>query len=684
MSGSGVEPGEHLSGEKLPVEHALIPRSWLFDNPVRTHARVSPDGRWLSWLAPDTSVLNVWVAPIAEIGAHRCITQDRRRGIHSYSWCYDGQHLLYLQDIGGSEHWHLYAVEITTGNTRDLTPIDGVHAQIVGLSQDRTRTIVIGLNERDRRWHDLYELDIASGKRRLMLRNEQELSGFLVDRQLKARLAVRSLPGGERGVVWFDEGPPKEILRISTEDNVTTVPIAMNAEGDAFFMLSSVGRDKAALLRIDLGTGQQQLLAEHPKADVDGVLVDPVRQEIDAGSAYYLKREWLPVAGADATWRDLCFVSRQLAGDIAIASQTADNVQWVVHHSSPEDPGSYYLLDRKRRSLDKLFSIRPTLTEAQLQPMRPTIIRSRDNLELVSYLTLPKSAGGSKRPSSPLPLVMLVHGGPWGRDFCTFVPVQQWLADRGYGVLAVNFRGSTGFGKTFVNAGDHEWGRKMQDDLLDAVAWAVREGIADPSRVAIMGESYGGYATLAALAFTPDVFCCGVDRVGVSSLETLLASLPDHWAWFLEILTQRVGDPRTDEGRALLRERSPLYLAHAIRKPLLIGQGANDPRVTQAESDQIVAAMKQNNTPVTYVLYSDEGHVFRRPESQLSWYAIVETFLATHLGGCQDPVGNDLIGANVEIREGAVHIPGIAEALNRAGDSSATAGTQQVTTVAGS
>jgi len=293
--------------------------------------------------------------------------------------------------------------------------------------------------------------------------------------------------------------------------------------------------------------------------------------------------------------------------------------------------------------------------------MHPETIRARDGLELVSYLTLP--AGAWRRPKAPLPMVLLVHGGPWARDEYGFDPNHQWLADRGWAVLSVNFRGSTGFGKAFVNAGDLEWGRKMHDDLLDAVAWAVKEGIADPARVAIMGGSYGGYATLAGLAFTPDVFCCGVDIVGPSNLETLLATIPPYWAAFFENLARRVGDPRTEAGRRLLQERSPLHAAGAIARPLLIGQGANDPRVKQAESDQIVAAMQEKKIPVTYALFPDEGHGFARPQNRLAFYALSEHLLSRHLGGRAEPIGDDLKGSSLTVTEGVAEIPGLADAL---------------------
>ena len=660
------------SGSRMDSVHAtevaphaaLIPRRKLFGNPERTQARISPDGRWLSWLAPQDGVLNLWLAPAGDPGAARCMTDDRKNGIRQHYWPHDGQHLLYLQDRQGDENWNVYAIDLASGAVRNLTPIDGVHAIIVGLSPERPGTIAVGLNDRDARWHDIYEIDIATGARRLVLRNDDDLAGFVLDRQLAVRLATQTLPGGGRLVLRNDGAGFKEMMRVPQEDSIGTQFFSFNAAGDAVFAVSSIGRDKTALLKIDWASGRQTVLAEHDTADISHVLMDPLTDEAEAAAATHLRLEWLPLADAKAADADLDFLAQQLKGEIQIGAQTADNQLWLVQCSHAQAPGSYYLFDRSTRSVKELFTTRPELTGAPLRPMHPVVFPSRDRLDLVSYLTLPESAGEATRPSAPLPMVLLVHGGPWWRTAYDFNQTHQWLANRGYAVLDVNFRGSTGFGKSFLNAGDREWGGKMHDDLVDAVEWAIKDGIADPARIAIMGQSYGGYATLVGLTFTPDLFCCGVERVGPSNLETLLATSPPHWASFFEDECRRVGDPRTEEGRALLRERSPLHRVRAIRKPLLIGQGANDIRVNQAESEQIVAAMKANGLPVTYLLYRDEGHGLERPESRLSWYAIAETFLARHLGGRAEPIGDDLAGANLEVREGAAHMPELAKALD--------------------
>ncbi len=363
--------------------------------------------------------------------------------------------------------------------------------------------------------------------------------------------------------------------------------------------------------------------------------------------------------------KDVALLSKELGDGFVVTSRTLDNGTWIIATDDALAPASSHIYERKAGKITKLFDTRPALLKSPLVPMQSLELKARDGLTLVSYLSLPpgSDANGDGIPDAPVPMVLNVHGGPWGRDAYGFDNEHQWLANRGYAVLAVNFRASTGFGKSFVNAGNREWGAKMHDDLLDAVKWAVDNKITTADKVAIYGGSYGGYATLAGLTFTPDVFACGVDIVGPSNLETLLASIPAYWKTFFEELASRVGDPRTEEGKKLLADRSPLTHVSAIKKPLLIGQGANDPRVKQAESDQIVKAMKDKNIPVTYVLYPDEGHGFARPANRTSFYAVAEGFLAQCLGGRYEPVGNDFKGSSIQVPEGAANVPGLADAL---------------------
>ena len=535
---------------------SLIPRAKLFGNPTRAQAQLSPDGQWLSWLAPKDGVLNIWVAPVGDMNAARVISDDRKRGIRFHGWMPNGTHVLYFQDEGGDEDFHIFAVEVATSEVAQPdAACKGVQAQMHGFSLDFPDTVAVGLNERDKSWHDAVPASTsAAASASCCSRTRDELSRIVLDRQLNPRLAskTRAKEGG-RTRYRIDDGKLVEIGVVEHEDDLTTYTIGFTRDGSTLYSVSSIGRDKAALFATDVATGKERLLAEHPKADIGHVLAHPETGVIDAAGAVYLHLDWIPLEEAMAA--DLKFLHGELPGEVGIADRTLDDKLWIVTASAAETPTTYHLYDRGKRALRELFSTRPELKSYRLAPMHGEIIRARDGLELPSYLTLPH--GKRPRPRAPLPMVLAVHGGPWARDAYGFDAEAQWLADRGFAVLSVNFRGSTGFGKAFINAGDLEWGRKMHDDLIDAVEWAVANGIAHRDRIAIMGGSYGGYAALAGLTFTPDVFCCGVDIVGPSNLETLLATIPPYWAAFYETLCRRVGDPRTEAGKKLLWERSP-------------------------------------------------------------------------------------------------------------------------------
>jgi dipeptidyl aminopeptidase/acylaminoacyl peptidase len=663
-------------------ETHLIPRTALFGNPVRAQARLSPDGRYMSFLAPKNGVLNVWLAPFGQLDAAKPITDDKKRGIRQHLWADDGKHILFLQDEGGDENWRVYSVDVESRKQVDLTPLDKVRAEIVGLSHERPDVALIALNDRTPEYHDLYEINIASGERKLVERNEQEFAGYLEDLQLRPRVAVKTLPDGG-GEIYRNTGKGWEsLLKYGRDDSLTTRPVVVEEDGRSALMLSSIGRDKAALVRIDLASGKQTVLGESDKADVSEVWLEPRTRKPEAFGVEYLTTEIEPLV--PAVRQDIDRLKAALGPQFEVVSRTLDDTRWVVSVDDPVHVVSSYLYERSSGKVTKLFDQRPELTGAPLRPMKPVEIRARDGLALVAYLTLPAGAlpggaqgalpagaqgalppgsQGADRPAKPVPLVLDVHGGPWARDSYGFNGEHQWLANRGYAVLSVNYRGSTGFGKKFINAGDHEWARNMHNDLLDAVDWAVKEKIAQPDKVAIYGGSYGGYATLVGLTFTPDRFACGVDIVGPSNLFTLLNSIPPYWKSFFEDMVRRIGDPRTAEGRELLKQRSPLTFADRISKPLLIAQGANDPRVKQAEADQIVAAMKSRKLPVTYVLYPDEGHGFARPQNRIAFYAVAEGFLSKCLGGRVEPIGNDFAGSSLKVIAGADYIEGLPVAL---------------------
>jgi len=632
----------------------LIPREALYGNPSRSGGQISPDGAWLAWMAPHEGVMNVWLAPAADPSAARLMTHSDDRPIPTFFFAPDSRSVLYIQDKAGDENYLLYQVQIDSGAERCLTPFENTRARIVGASQAIKDKVLIGLNNRDARFHDVHRLDLNSGALDLVLENDS-YAGFLADDTLTLRFAIRQNAAGGTDMFEITEGTVAETPRESTtlEDALTTGAAGYTADGKTLYWYDSRGRDTAALFAEDTATGEKRLIAEDAKADIGGTMRHPVSGVVEAYSVNYLKTEWIaldPGIKASLDW-----LKERLPGEFAVQSRTDDDDKWIVGNDPLTAPARAYLYDRTAQTLTELYVTRPELEGAPLVPMHKLEIPARDGLALVSYLTLPPGSDPehSGVPGTPVPMVLLVHGGPWARDGYGFNRAHQWLANRGYAVLSVNFRGSTGFGKAFVNAANLQWGARMHDDLIDAVEWAVERGVAERDKVAIMGGSYGGYATLVGLTFTPETFACGVDIVGPSNLETLLETIPPYWEPLVKQFHERMGNPNTPEGKQLLIERSPLHKANRIRRPLLIGQGANDPRVKQAESDQIVAAMQTHGIPVTYVVFPDEGHGFAKPANNIAFNAVAENFLATVLGGRAEPVTGELDASSARIEAGA-------------------------------
>lgn len=637
----------------------------MFGNPDKASPSLSPDGLHIAFLAPVEGVLNVWVGPASDPGVAEPVTQDAGRGIRLYFWAFTNNHLICLQDKGGDENWRVYTVGLESREVTDLTPLENVQAQIVGISSDHPDEIIVGLNDRNPQYHDLYRVNVHTGQRELLHHNDR-FAEFLVDHDYQVRFGTVMTPDGGSEVFETDgQGGWTTFMKVGNEDALTTSPTGFDRSGKTLYLIDSRFRNTAAMTSVDLDTGVKTVLAASDLADASDAMVHPTTRHIEAVAFTHERKEWHVLAESVAG--DLNFLKSEEDGDVEVVSRTLKDDMWVVAYRLDDGPVKYHLYRRSTRRLEYLFSNNAELEAAPLAKMQPVIIKSRDGLDLVSYYTLPTGSLGKNPlyPTRPLPTVLLVHGGPWARADWGYDPHSQWLADRGYAALVVNFRGSTGLGKNFINAGNLEWGRKMHDDLLDAVNWAIDAGISDPQKIAVMGGSYGGYAALAGLTFTPDVFACAVDIVGPSNLLTLLESFPPYWQPMIELFTSRVGDHRTPEGRALLQERSPLNYVDRIQRPLLIGQGANDPRVTEAESTQIVQAMGERDIPVTYVLYPDEGHGFARPENRLSFYAIAEAFLAQHLGGRFEEIGDDLEGSSVSVKEGINEVSGLAEALSK-------------------
>lgn len=652
-------------GPQKPVPR-LLPRSQLFGEPRHFSVGISPDGTTLSFLAPEDGVANLWTAPTRRPKDAMVHTQDRHRGVHNYMWAANGEHLLYLRDQDGDENDHVFAIDLSTGRHRNLTPGQGNRAQILARSASRPGAIALLDNNRDRARFDIWLADLETGHSEMVHENRRGFVHFVLDDQLFAQFGLRVRDGGD--LVLESLRPDdcgRELLEVPADDAMSFRVLGMTPSGGGLYMLDARGRDTAALVEFDLASGRSTQLHASPDADVDRVLFDPVGRQPVAASVNHARVQWTAI---DTGWhRDFRRFSAAFGpgADIEIVSVSADMGTMVIEERRSDAPVAIHLHRRDPGRLQQLFVTRPELKRAALAPMQVESIKTRDGLDMVSYLTLPvgSDSDADGRPQRALPLVLMVHGGPWHRDQWGFRVDHQWLANRGYAVLSVNFRASVGFGKSFVNAGDRAWGKEMQHDLSDSVAWAVAQGIAQADKVAIMGGSYGGYATLAGLAFTPDLYACGIDIVGPSNLVTLLESIPEYWKPGFEMMARRVGDPRTPQGRALLRERSPLHRAQAIAKPLLIAQGARDPRVKRAESDQIVAALQESRVPVTYLVYPDEGHGFVRPDNRLSFIAIAEAFLAKCLGGSYEPIGASLQRSSVQVPVGAGHVPGLAEAL---------------------
>ncbi|MCW2898916.1 MAG: peptidase [Streptosporangiaceae bacterium] len=610
----------------------LITRALLFGEPARQSPAISPDGSLISFLAPHNGVLNIWVGDRV-IRDSRPVTDCRRRGITMYSWASDGRHLLYVQDRDGDENTHVHAVDLTTGDERDLTPFDGVQAHIIGLDRRVPGELLVGMNLRTRGLHDAYRISLAGGEPRLVAENTG-FGGWVADRDLQVRGAVsfRSDGGMDLLVRDGEEDPWRVLHSARYEDTGMTRPIGFTDDGKRLTVLSSVDSNTTRLVSIEVASGDVEVVYEDPRFDVVGVDLNPDSRHPDL-AVVLRERNHLEVLDP-ALERDVEVLRAAADGDVVPLSRDDRDRWWIVQDNIDDAPAGYLLYDRVTGRVETLFTHQPALEGAALARMDPFTITARDGLELSGYLTFPPN-----EPRVDLPAVLNVHGGPWMRDGWGFRGEVQWLANRGYLVIQVNFRGSTGYGKDFARAGDREWGGRMQDDLIDAVQWAVRCGFADPGRIGIYGTSYGGYAALAGAAFSPDLFRCALSVCGPSNLRTFVESVPAYWAPMAARLRRAIGDPESEP--QFLWARSPLSRADAIRIPVFIAQGANDPRVKEAESEQIVTALRERGVEHHYMIFDDEGHGFVDPRNRLAFYAAAERFLADHLGGRCEATSRD-------------------------------------------
>ena len=599
----------------------LIPLEVLLGNPERAGAQISPDGKRLSFMAPLDGVMNVFVGD-AGAGNERPVTHDTERGIQGYFWAHDNRHIMYVRDKDGSENFRLYDVDMETGVERDLTPFDDVQCQVIAHRKEFPNDVLLGLNRDNPQLHDVYHLDLTTGELEKIVENPGFL-GWVVDTDLKVRGGVQPLPdGGALFVVRDDEASDwRPLLQVPPEDAESTGPLGFTRDGGSMYVQTSVDANTGRLVKLNIATGAVEVIAEDAEYDIAGAMLNPDTREVEAVLVYRDRLEYQVLD--DSIRGDIEALQRLSSGDLSINDRSDDDTTWLVTFDDDSGPVKFYTWDRDAKTATFLFDHRPLLNDYPLVPMEPFSFTARDGLTIHGYLSFPAGV-----EHADLPAVLTVHGGPWVRDGWGLDPEAQWLANRGYVCVHVNFRGSSGYGKNFLNAGDREWGAKMHDDLLDAVEHLVAQGIVDRDRVAIYGGSYGGYAALIGATFTPDVFRCAISMVGPSNLNTLIASIPEYWRPLLSMFHKRVGDHED-----FLWSRSPLSKVDNIRIPVLIAQGENDPRVKQAESEQIVAAMKEHGIEYEYALYENEGHGLVKPENRLDFYRRADRFLSEHLGG---------------------------------------------------
>jgi dipeptidyl aminopeptidase/acylaminoacyl peptidase len=631
----------------------LIDRELIFGNPEIAAAQISPNGQYIAFVKPWKDTRNIYVKVVGEpFSAARLLTTETKRPVAGYFWTRDSRYILYVKDNAGDENFNVFAVDPSAKPaagadappSRDLTGLKGVRVIPYELPKSDPDVVYIGLNDRDKAWHDLYKLHISTGEKSLVRQNTERITGWQFDLKGQLRLATRSAENGDTEILRVDADKFTQVYSCSVFE--TCNPVRFDRDGKRVYMQTNKGADVnlISLVLFDPETGKTETVESDPlkKVDFGGAMFSEATDEL-VGTSYYYDREkrYFRDKGFEADYQ---WLQSQLPGkEISMGSRTRNEQVWLVTANSDTEPGRTLLFDRRTHTLTPQFTVREKLPREDLARMTSVEYKSSDGLEIPAYLTLPKGV-----PAKNLPTLMIPHGGPWGRDVWGYNALAQFFANRGYAVLMPNFRGSTGYGKKFLDAGNREWGAKMQDDITWGVKYLVAEGIADPKRVGILGGSYGGYATLAGVAFTPDVYAAAVDIVGPSNLITLLNAIPPYWESIRTMFYQRMGDPRTPEGKALLLERSPLNSADKIRTPLLVAQGANDPRVNRREAEQIVVALRDRGFPVEYLLAPDEGHGFARPVNNMALFMESEKFLAEHLGGRYQEGGTPEVTARLK------------------------------------
>ncbi|MCB1161453.1 MAG: S9 family peptidase [Candidatus Latescibacteria bacterium] len=605
----------------------LIAMQDFFRNPEQTSFQLSPDGRYFSWLQPWEGRLNVHVRAVDSDQVTR-VTSSTARDIFGYGWA-NPNRLVYVQDSGGDENYHAYAVDLDGGNFLDLTPFESVQTRFVDALEDDDDHMLLAINDRDPRIHDVYKVDVNTGALERVAENPGNITGWQTDNAGHVRVATTT-DGVNSSLLYreTESEPFKTVLTTNFKESLQ--PLSFTFDDSLLYVASNIGRDKTAIFTYDPRTATQlDLIYEHPEVDVENLMRSRHRKVI-TGVAYFTDKRGYKFFDEDRRQLQETLESQLPGVEVAVASMSRDERRVLVRTFSDKTRGAYYYLDRDGGKLEKLVEVSPWLDAAAMADMKPVQYTSRDGLTIHGYLTLPRGIEAKN-----LPVVVNPHGGPWARDYWGFNPEVQFLANRGYAVLQMNFRGSTGYGKEFWTKSFRQWGLTMQDDVTDGVKWLINQGVADPDRIGIYGGSYGGYATLAGVTFTPDLYACGVDYVGVSNIFTWMKAFPPYWEPFIAMVKEMVGDPDTDPD--FIRSISPFFHVDQIQVPMLVAQGANDPRVNKAESDQIVEALRGRGIEVEYMVKDNEGHGFANEENRFDFYGAMEKFLGKHLGGSVSP-----------------------------------------------
>lgn len=656
--GKSVPGGKLLTEENVPV----IPRNIvLFRN--KGEPKISPDGNKIAWMAVSEKYTNVWVSDIDKTYNAKPVTNTKDGPVFSFEWDYSNN-IVYYKDTNGDENYHLYRVDLAKHTEKDLTPGKDLKASILTFSQKYPKEIAILVNDRDNQRNDVKKINLDNGKTELLYKNVDKIEA-IVDSDFKIRLGTRYTPDGGKELLRYKNNKWDIVEKVTSEDEKTTHLFGIAKNNKYVYMIDGLGRDTSAVYKVDIDTWDKQLIAEDPKVEASEWIFWSKTDEVAAVCFDYERQNWKVVD--PAVKPDIDYLSTFKNGHFFVKSQTPDDRKWIVMFESDTESDQYYIYDTWARYAKPLFENNSNLAKFHLSKMLPRVIKSKDGLDLVCYLSLPPWSDNDNDgiPDFPLPMVINVHGGPASRVNWGYNGLHQFLANRGYAVLSVNFRGSYGFGKKFLNWGNGEWGGRMQEDINDTMDWAIAQKIAIPAKVCIYGGSYGGYAALAGIAFTPERFACAVDIVGISNLTTFLRSIPPYWKpYYRSMIKQVGGDPDTEAGKIFLKSRSPINYVDMIQRPLLIAHGFNDARVKVAESEEIVKAMQEKGIPVVYCLYSDEGHGFKRWQNSQSFYAIVEDFLAKNLGGrVQKMKAVDFEGSSIDVKAGKQYFEGLEELL---------------------